>query len=197
MQTARAEDGFRWCAENQTRSVKGGDGAGVQILDRYLWVVLSLTLKHCCFPATTGCPSYQETGGKSVQENRPGFCNRQFGFWQLGQAGEFPFSICFSVQNGRKSGPSIPLTLACALTQIPQIFHSRDNINNKIMFHFSVAKLLINIAPFQSDHRQTSTMLSTASCEVVARESIGPSPLPICLCLLLPCLDLDTLHISS
>lgn len=116
--------------------------------------------------------------GKLSRKNGPCFCNRLFGFWQLGWEGQFPLSICFNVKNGRKSVFSILLTLVYALTQMLQIFHSRDNTNNKIMLNFNVANIWNNFfffnASIQKKPCKTSTMQNPASYEVVARERFIP-----------------------
>lgn len=193
------------CSEIPERIHKNGSGA--QTLHLSMWVVLWPWPLNTAVSLLLGVITYQETGGKLSRKNRPGFCSRQFGFWQLGWEGQFPLSICFNVKNGRKSVFSILLTLVYALTQMPQILHSWDNTNNKRVLNFNVANIWSNIffliASIQNKHCKTSTMCSPASCEVVAREASSPDLYPFVFVIcspvwiwdLLPCLG-NIPHVS-
>lgn len=138
------------------KSIPGGNGSGVQILHWFIWIMLSSWPLNTAVSLLLGVITYQETGEQNVQEKWTFFCNRQFTFWQLGWAGLFPFNLCFSVQNCRKSALSILLTLICALTQMPQIFHSWDNISHKIIFNLNVAKIWSDIFCILFPSKQTT-----------------------------------------
>lgn len=119
---ACSENGVFWVSRNPDWECGGVKASAMGMDLKYRSTVgsaMTMTLKHCCFLLGNRWKK-----NRWSRKNGPGFCNRQFGFWQLGSEGQFPLSICFNVKNGRKSVFSILWTFVYALTQMSQIFHS-------------------------------------------------------------------------